>query len=136
MGTSPELEMQSALVTLLRAAPTLQAKVAQRVYDYVPDKESFPYVVLGNGNSSAWDTSNDFGREHLLTFHVWSRAEGKKETLEINQIIYDLIQNNATLALSGHNHVNMTFLLSDVVRETDGQGYHGVVQYRAITEEN
>jgi hypothetical protein len=38
------------------------------------------------------------------------------------------------LALEGHRLVNLRHELSEARREPDGDTYHGIVRYRAVTE--
>lgn len=136
MAEDASYALQVAHRNALLAASAVTDLVSTRIYDYVPEREVFPYIELGASSTQEWDTSTDFGAQHLVTFHVWSRAEGKKEALAICRAIKETLRNNTALALTDHNLVNMQFLLSDVIRDNDGQSYHGVVQYRAITEEN
>jgi hypothetical protein len=41
---------------------------------------------------------------------------------------------DAALTLSGHRLVNLRHELSEARRESDGDTYHGIVRFRAVTE--
>lgn len=140
----PILELQAAVRTALLADATLATLMGGtvRFYDYVPEDSAQPYIVYRSGNVAAWDTDETdaktgFGHEHMFTFNIWSSYEGTQEALNILRRIYDLMQNDAgTLSLATHTLVNLRFMFQDIVPEPDGQSYHAVAQYRAITEEN
>jgi hypothetical protein len=106
---------------------------APRIYDDVPQRSDFPYLTLGQSTLRDWSTGGEEGDEHLLTLHVWSRANGRKETHEIMSALRSALHDRA-LALSGHRLVNLRHEFSDARREPDGETYHGVVRLRAVTE--
>lgn len=138
----PALELQKSIRGVLVADSTLASLMggAVKFFDYVPERESLPYIEYREGSTAEWDvdetgSATGFGREHTLTINVWSGYEGVKELRGILRRVYDLLQNNTSLSLVDHNLVNLRFMFDDVVREPDGQSYHGISQFRAITEE-
>ncbi len=106
---------------------------APRIFDDVPQRSEFPYLTLGQSTVRDWSTGNDDGDEHLLTLHVWSRAEGRRETHELMSALKAALHERA-LALDGHRLVNLRHELSEARREPDGETYHGIVRLRAVTE--
>ena len=68
-----------------------------------------------------------------MTLHVWSKAGGKKETQEIINAICLGLHDNA-LQLMDHHLVNFRCEFSEARRSVDGEKYHGIVRYRAVTE--
>ena len=68
-----------------------------------------------------------------MTIHVWSRTGGRMQTRVILSAIYDALH-DSTLSLEGNHLVNLRFVLSQVWREADGETYHGIARYRAVTE--
>ncbi len=79
------------------------------------------------------DTASERGFEHALNFHVWSRYGGRKEAKAVLDALYGVLH-DATLSLSGHRLVNLRFELADIFRDADGETYHAVARYRAVTE--
>jgi len=142
-GNSASWELQKAIKTLLVGDATLATLLggAVRFYDLVPEGAALPYIEYGEAGITAWDTdpaddrSGD-GEEHTITIHIWSSYEGKKEVSLVQRRVRELLQNNTSLSLTGHILVNMRFLVSDTVRDPDGQAFHGISQFRAVTEEN
>lgn len=106
---------------------------SSRIYDHVPQRAAFPYLTLGQSVVRDWSTATDSGEEHILTLHVWSRADGRRETHEIMGALREALH-EPTLALEGHRLVNLRHELSEARREPDGETYHGIVRLRAVTE--
>jgi hypothetical protein len=127
--------LQKAIFAALSADTTLAALIGDppRVYDDPPGVATLPFVQIGDGTEADWSTATGEGAEHQLTIHVWSRAGGRMEAREILSAIYDVLH-NAALTLESNHLVNLRFALSQVWRESDGETYHGMVRYRAVTE--
>lgn len=106
---------------------------APRIFDDVPQRSAFPYVTLGQSTVRDWSTGTEAGEEHLLTLHVWSRADGRRETHELMSALRKALHGQP-LPLDGHRLVNLRHELSEARREPDGETYHGIVRFRATTE--
>lgn len=104
-----------------------------KIFDDVPQGASFPYVTIGESTVRDWSTGSEQGLEHILTLHVWSRAKGRKQVHEIMDVMTKNLH-DSTLPVAGHTLVNFRHELSEARRENDGETYHGIVRYRAITE--
>ncbi len=124
---------QSVFATLAADTQITTMLGASRIFDDVPQKSSFPYVTLGQSSVRDWSTSTERGDEHILTLHVWSRADGRKETHEIMGAIKSALHDRA-LSLSGHRLINLRHEFSDARRDPEGDIYHGIVRLRAVTE--
>jgi hypothetical protein len=104
-----------------------------RVYDDVPRGAEYPYLTFGRSSASDWSTDGEDGHEHVFTLHVWSRANGRKEAHEIMAALRTALH-GAALSLEGHRLVNLRHEFCEARRDPDGETYHGVVRYRAVTE--
>lgn len=124
---------RSVYETLVADAALLGLLGAPRIFDDVPQRSEFPYLTLGQSTVRDWSTGSDDGDEHLLTLHVWSRADGRRETHELMSALKSALHERA-LALDGHRLVNLRHELSEARREPDGETYHGIVRLRAVTE--
>jgi Protein of unknown function (DUF3168) len=80
-----------------------------------------------------WSTGTEDGAEHDLTLHVWSRSGGKKQVQEILEAIKSVLHDRP-LALPDHHLVNLRYELSEARLDPDGDTFHGIVRYRAMTE--
>jgi hypothetical protein len=129
--------LQKAIFAALAADSTLALLIGNpsRIYDDPPGETVLPYVQIGDGTESDWSSATETGAEHQLTIHVWSRAGGRMEARAILAVIYDVLQ-DASLTLDANRLINLRFTLSQVWRENDGETFHGMARYRAVTEPN
>lgn len=131
---SAPFQLQKAVLARLSQDTALTALIGPgRIFDAVPYNQPFPFVVVGEITSADWSTGSEHGLEHSLVLHVWSRSGGKKQTFEAASAVYDALH-EATLALAGHSLVNLRHQSTDVRRDADGETYHGVMRFRAVTE--
>ena len=134
MAQDSALSLQIAHIAALKADATLVSFVGTRVYDYVPEKSAYPYLVYHITDSDEWDTTTDNGDEHSVYVHVFDDAEGSKRARRIMQRVYELLHDVTTYSLTDHKLVNSRRVMRAMERE--GQLYHGIGLFRAITEEN
>jgi len=104
-----------------------------RVYDHAPQSEPYPFITVGQSAVRDWSTGTEDGAEHNLTLHVWSRSGGKKQVQEIIETIKDVLHDQP-LTLSDHHLVNLRHEFSEARLDPDGDTFHGIVRYRAVTE--
>lgn len=143
--SDPAFELQKAMRAAILgddAPGGLQSLMGDPVplYDHVPENAAMPYIQHDEPGTAEWDvtpteTDSGYGHEHTVMLHVWSAYEGKKE---VSAILYRLEQlfREWSPSLTGHRLVNIRFQMSDRLRDPDGQAYHGVIQFRVVTEEN
>lgn len=134
MAQDSALSLQIAHIAALKADATLVSFVGTKVYDYVPEKSAYPYLVYHITDSDEWDTTTDNGDEHSVYVHVFDDAEGSKRARRIMQRVYELLHDVTTYSLTNHKLVNSRRVMRAMERE--GQLYHGIGLFRAITEEN
>jgi hypothetical protein len=104
-----------------------------RVYDHAPQSAPYPFITLGQSAIRDWSTGTEDGAEHNLTLHVWSRSGGKKQVQEIIETIKDVLHDQP-LTLSDHHLINRRHEFSEARLDPDGDTFHGIVRYRAVTE--
>lgn len=126
--------LQKALhARLIADADVLAAIGGARVFDDVPRGAAFPYVTFGITSDRDWGTATEAGSEHIVTLHVWSRAAGRREADAIVNALAGALH-DAALTLDGHRLVNLRRELSEARRDPDGETFHGLVRFRAVTE--
>lgn len=131
---SAAFELQKSIHARLSTdAGVLASLGGARIYDDVPRGAAFPYVTFGQSTLRDWSTGSEDGHEHILTLHVWSRAKGERETHLIMAAMREALH-EAPLAVTGHRLVNLRHEFSDAMRDADGETYHGILRYRAVTE--
>ena len=133
MTTAAVALQQAIFSTLTNDAPLVALLSGERVYDEVPARADFPYIAFAQTTERDWSTGSEEGIEHTLTMHVWSRGGGRKEALDILGAVRSAL-NDQPLSLTGHRLVNLRHELSEARRDPDGETYHGIVRFRAVTE--
>lgn len=132
--TAAPLALRRALHAALNGyGPLVAALGGPKVYDEPPRTAAFPYVTLGDAQTSDWSTGSSTGHEHALTLHVWSRQGGQSEA---HVVAGELIAALEAVPLDpeGQHLVNLRFATADIRREADGRTWHGIVRFRAVTE--
>ncbi len=113
----------------------LDGNITAGVYDDVPylpegmPRENFPYAVIGDDSTTAWDTDDTLGKEVEITIDVWSRSAGFKEVKSIMGEIYDIL-NRGNLSKTGYNIVDCLCDSSQALRDPDGETRHGIMDFR------
>lgn len=133
MSEDASEQLMKAHIAALRADATINATCGQRVFDYLPRNTEYPYIVYHITDSAEWDTTDDDGEEHSVYIHVWDDKEGSKRARQIMQRVKELLHDETSLSLTDHNLVNCRRVSRAMERE--GQLYHGIGLFRAVTEE-
>lgn len=123
-------EAQSAVFSRLEQNVELMKKVTG-IHDSVPDKEKFPYIVLGRIYSTPVRTKTTEGEQIVITIDIWSGSKGKKETINIINLI--------EVALTDDLDVEGAFLLSQKVNSREvleevNDLYHGTVEFEILLD--
>jgi len=127
-------QLIAAFVAAFKADATIGSTCGDRVFNYVPRRTQEPYIIVHITDSDEWDTDTDDGEEHSVYIHVWDDKEGSKRVNQIMRRVKELLHDEmASFSLTDHNLVNCRRVSKQVVR--DGQLYHGIGLFRAITEE-
>ena len=129
--------LQQAVFATLTMSDAIKSVAGDppRVFDAVPRVAAFPYIVVGEDGETNWDTATEAGSEHSLAIHVWSRAGGRKEIKLAAEVVRECLD-GASLSLDGHTLIDLRYLGSEFVRETDGETFRALVRFRAVTEPN
>ena len=132
--SSAGFALQKAIFEKLTSdAPTLAALGGPRIYDDAPARTEFPFVTFGQSSERDWSTGSDEGFEHLVTLHVWSRARGRREAEQVIAAARAALHDQ-DLTLSGHRLINLRHEFSEARRDSDGETFHGIARFRAVTE--
>ena len=113
----------------------LAGNITANVYDDVPylpegmPRNNFPYVVIRDDDTSAWDTDDTLGKEIDVNIDIWSRTAGFKQTKAIMGEIYDIL-NRGALTKTGYNIVDCLCTESQALRDPDGITRHGVMVFK------
>ena len=118
----------------------LSGNITATVFDAVPHLPSgmpnadFPYVVIGEADGLPFDNDTDLGQSVWADLHVWSRAEGMKETKLILGEVYAILH-RGNFSLAGYSVLDVLFESSMTKLDEDGETRHGVARYRLTIQE-
>jgi hypothetical protein len=126
--------LQRSIYQALASSSPLTALLGgARIYDDAPQSAPYPFITMGQSVMRDWSTGTEDGAEHELTLHVWSRAGGRKEVQALMEAIKTALHDKP-LALEDHHLINLRHVFSDARLDPDGDTFHGIVRYRAVTE--
>lgn len=132
--TAPAAELQKAVFAALGGSAQLVALLGgARIHDHAPANVAFPYLTFGRTSVYDWSTDTESGTEQLFSIHVWSKSQGKREALEIMEVVRGLLD-NATLSLGSHHLVSMRLEFSEARFDDRLSVQHGLLRFRAVTE--
>ena len=135
MASSPQLEIQQAILNRLRGDATLTSLLGgQKVYDRVPPGTAYPYITIGEDTEAFWGAKDFAGARLTIRLHIWSSYEGRKEAKQILSRLRELLDRQE-LTLTNHYNTLLELELAETVPlpEEEGPVVHGVVQLRALT---
>jgi hypothetical protein len=130
MSASPFYSIQESIYSILTLDPGLMNRVTG-VFDYVPANQQFPYVTIGEFNSTDWGTYGYYGEEVYFTLHIWSRYQGMKECEIIANDLNRLLARQSFF-IDGWGNVGCWFDNRNTIRDSDGYTRHCIVRYRLL----
>lgn len=133
---SAAAELQAAIFSALESDSALVAELGgPRIYDQAPANVAFPYITFGATSMYDWSTGTEVGTEQLFTLHIWSKAKGKKEVLEIMERARTRLEEASLTLADGHHLVNIRLEFAEARFDDDLSVHHGLLRFRAVTEE-
>jgi hypothetical protein len=124
--------VQAAIYTALTADAALTAVAT--IWDEVPEGTAMPYVQIGEAIETPDDWHGGIGRQTVATLHVWSRARGFAQVVQIMDRVVALLDHRP-LTVPGRHFVASRFEFAQTLRDTDPGIRHGVVRFRILTEQ-
>lgn len=115
------IPLRQALYNRLTEDATLAGMVTG-VFDYVPETQAFPYIVIGQFTEAPDHTFTEEGRVVTGALHVWSDKKSDMELLEIVDRLTTLLDHNE-FTVAGWNMVSSEVMSSLTVREQFRQDY-------------
>lgn len=139
--TDRTAEMLAAVYTTLANDATLTALLGGdvgRVFNGVTPGQAAPYVDIGETTANNYWTSSGDAQEHTLTIHCWTEqpVAGQSARLQVAKImarVRDLLHYQ-TIALSAGNMPSLWCEFAETMGDPDGKSQHGVLRFRAVTE--
>ncbi|MFC8442665.1 DUF3168 domain-containing protein [Streptomyces griseoincarnatus] len=126
--------VQAAVYARLTGDATLMALITG-VFDFVLD--DYPYIVIGEATEVPDNRHGGFGRQTVITLHVWTQAEGHGPGLAIADRVTELLDHQP-LTITGLDWVATRFEFSQTLTDPEPPGNirHVVLRYRIVTEQH
>ncbi|WP_028977411.1 DUF3168 domain-containing protein [Sporolactobacillus terrae] len=124
------LNVQDAVFQRLANDPGLSA-VVTGIFDKVPETKNFPYVVLGRCYATPYRTKSTDGERIELTLDIWSGDNGKKETIDIANLIGAALED--PLSLDSADLFSQELKSIEVLEEVTDL-FHGTLVYEFILD--
>lgn len=132
--TAPAIDLQKGVFAALSGDQALTALLGgPRIYDRVPPGAAFPYLTFGRTSVYDWSTGTEIGTEQIFTLHVWSKAKGRQETLDIMERARTLLHDQA-LPMESHRLVNLRLEFAEDRFDDDLAVHRGLLRFRAAVE--
>ena len=125
--------IQEAVYGVLSGDATLAALVAG-VFDEVPEGTRYPYVTIGEALEQPANSHDRFGRETVLTLHVWTVSRGFTDGMAIAARLVALLDHQP-LTITGHHHVATRYEFSQTLRDPEPHVRHIPIRFRVVTEQ-
>jgi phage terminase large subunit-like protein len=131
---SAALDLQKAVFAALGGDASLTTLLGgPKLHDMTPAAVSYPYLTFGRTSGFDWSTGTEPGEEQIFTIHVWSKAKGRSEALQIAARVREVLE-AGSLELESHNLVLLDYVFSEVRHDEDLAVQHGLVRFRALLE--
>jgi Protein of unknown function (DUF3168) len=119
--------MSGALAAVQAALVVLLDGIAP-VYDGVPPRAPFPYIVISDSPVTDWSTKTEKGREIRLALTLWDDGE-VAENLRTLMIAVETAMEGFPRNLPGWRVASLIFLRS-LVSRTPGEPSAALLEYR------
>jgi len=132
-----ESEELLALLNYIPAVDGPNPKPADyKIYDYVPQKSVYPYVVIGFNPQTDRGSHTTEGWDSPLLINVWARDpnRGKKQVQAIQAVI-DKLLHKADICIEGWNIINLRRDTCNVIPEPDSVTYQGIQTFNLLLGE-
>jgi hypothetical protein len=132
---APMLPVQQAIYARLTGDEQLTGTVSG-VFDYVPEDDVYPFIVIGESVETPDNRHRGFGRQTVITLHVWTQYRGYSQGLAIAARVTELLDHQP-LTLTGLDHIATRFEFSQTLTDPEPPGNirHVVLRYRVVTEQ-
>ena len=129
------LPVQQALYVRLTTDSTLMDLITG-VFDYLPEEAAYPFVVIGESVETADNSHGKFGRETVITLHVWTQYRGHTQGLQIGARVTELLDHQP-LTIEALRHVFTHYEFGQTLTDPEPPGNirHLVLRYRIATEQ-
>lgn len=129
--TDSIMEFRAALYERLNTDVALSA-VVTGVFDAADDDQAYPFVELGDDNSSEADTKSTTGYHIEIRLHIYSQSKSRMEASEICALVRAAL--NVPLVITDNKTVTQQITHQSVFTDRDPNIRHGVLTLKSTIE--
>lgn len=129
-------ELQKAVYERLTSEPILDLNGVQvPVFDFVPEGQALPYIVISEAFQTPWDDKLFPGYSLTLTINVFSGYSGNKEVNAIaSQVLQALTKTKLDVTASGYCVVQQRPGNIQSIPEPDGLVRRRIIDFTLLIE--
>lgn len=102
------------------------------VYDFVPETARRPYLTVGEAIETPDNVHGGYGRQTLITLHVWTDARGYAPGAAIADRVVALLDHQR-LTIAGQKWISTRFEYGQALPDPDPRIRHHLLRFRITT---
>ena len=130
----PSLQLQKALVAVLKADAGVNAIIAGRIYDAVPGGAVKPYLSFGPFQMLPEHGSCMDGGEAFVTLDGWAAGPDTVQVKQLGAAVAKALDLAPIMIDAPPRLVEMTVEQTQYMRDPDGITAHAVITVHALTD--
>ncbi|TPN83098.1 DUF3168 domain-containing protein [Mesorhizobium sp. CU2] len=133
--TAPGDLMQALFMRLKTDRSLSQLLGGTGLLEHASDKAAFPHVTYGRTSAFNLESGADNDNDQQVTFHVWSKTQGDAET----RLIMDSLRkrlDGAAFSIGSRDRTLLSLEFAEARYDEDLAVHHGLLRFRALTEES
>jgi hypothetical protein len=132
--TDPSLQLQKALVAVLKADAGVNAIIAGRIYDAVPGGAVKPYLSFGPFQMLPEHGTCLDGGEAFVTLDGWAAGPDTVQVKQLGAAVAKALDLAPIVLDAPPRLVEMTVEQTQYMRDPDGITAHAVITVHALTD--
>jgi hypothetical protein len=132
--SDPSLQLQKALVAVLKADAGVNAIIAGRIYDAVPGGAVKPYLSFGPFQMLPEHGSCLDGGEAFVTLDGWAAGPDTVQVKQLGAAVAKALDLAPIVLDAPPRLVEMTIEQTQYMRDPDGITAHAVITVHALTD--
>lgn len=127
--------LTKGIIARLNAVTAVTDLVSARIYTFVPQQQTFPYIKVSmDAEPFADKTESD--SQHNVRVQAWSRKATAEEALDLKEAIFNALdRQEANITLDSGTLVRLQYDgTSDIFVEGDGKTTQVVIEFKAVID--